>query len=679
MKQTHHVLTTLFLFILIIQLSQGQSLPDWEKPSIIGKDKESYHTTLTLPSKKQQSAQVISLNGMWKFKWSPKPQKRPGQFYSSKFDASNWDLIQVPGTWQLQGFGKPIYTNWTYPFKKDQPRVTGEPPRDYYSYENRNPIGSYITSFEVTPEMMDKCLFIHFAGVKSAMYLWVNGKKVGYSQNSMSPAEFNITDYIHQGKNKLAVEVYRWSDGSYLETQDMWRLSGIFRPVELWLRPKTHVQDYSLSANLSEDFKSASFEALLNIRNLSKKQAKQLEMEVMVSGEDASGKKIQKRITRDVPPLSPSKSGVVSLSENIYNPRLWSAEKPYLYDVKITLKHDNNVLEIFNQNLGIREIKIDGEVFRVNGKAVKLKGVNRHEHHPRTGRYVDAKTLKKDIILMKQANINMVRTSHYPNDPLFYEMCDTYGLYVMNDANQESHDYGIGNRELGDNPQWTNAHVDRAVSLVQRDKNHPSVIIWSLGNEGGSGRNLQAMADTIKALAPSGIIFCDSDDSVSEMRDLSYAHPDELKSIARATKERPLIMREYAHAMGNSIGNLQEYWDVIEADQSIAGGAIWDWVDQALAKKTEGPKLEYPKDPSDLKLKANEFWAYGGDYNDVPNDGPFCLNGIIGADRVPHPHYSEVQKVYESIDFQLKDKSRVQVINKYDFTSLNEFDHYYEW
>lgn len=512
----------LFLLFVGILQAMAQSPPDWENPAVVGINKEAYHSTLMLPSEKKDCKQVLLLNGYWNFKWSPEPGKRPGDFYGTEFDTADWELIQVPGTWQLQGFGKPIYSNWTYPFKKSQPQVTGEPPRNYYSYENRNPVGSYITSFEVTPEMMDKSLFIHFAGVKSAMYLWVNGKKVGYSQNFMSPAEFNTTNYIQQGENKLAVEVYRWSDGSYLET--------------------------------------------------------------------------------------------------------------------------------FNNHLGIREIEVDGNVFRINGRAVKLKGVNRHEHHPRTGRYVDAKTLKKDIILMKQANINMVRTSHYPNDPLFYELCDIYGLYVMNDANQESHDYGIGNRELGDNTLWTTAHVDRAVSLVQRDKNHPSVIIWSLGNEGGSGRNLKAMADTIKELDSSRIVFCDSDESVSEMRDLSYVHPDDLKSTAMEIKNHPLIMREYAHAMGNSIGNLQEYWDIIEADQSIVGGAIWDWVDQALAKKKDGTQLEYPETPSELKLKPDEFWAYGGDFDDTPNDGPFCLNGIIGADRVPHPHYFEVQKVYENID-----------------------------
>ena len=317
----------------------------------------------------------------------------------------------------------------------------------------------------------------------------------------------------------------------------------------------------------------------------------------------------------------------------------------------------------------------------MNGKAVKLKGVNRHEHHPRTGKYVDRQTVIKDIELMKQANINMVRTSHYPNDPLFYELCDEYGLYVMDETNQESHGYGIGNKVLGDNPDWKKAHVARAVSMLERDKNHASIIIWSLGNEGGRGQNFVAMFDTVRSLDPTRPVFSDSQRDLSDLYDESYLPPDRAKKQAQDITDKPFFMREYAHAMGNSEGNLQEYWDVIYADSSFAGAAIWDWVDQGIAKKIDGSPLRYDEHPANLKLKDDEFWAYGGDFGDQPNDGAFCINGLIGPDRVPHPHYYQVQKVYQYIDFTLESTNpvNVKVINRYDFTSTDKFDLVYEF
>lgn len=659
--------------------AHAQPVPDWENPSVIGINKEQYHTTLTLPSEKENHRQVVSLNGMWKFHWSKDPWFRPEEFYRADFDASAWDEIAVPGNWQMQGYGLPIYTNWTYPFKKDQPRVTGEPPRNYFSYENRNPVGSYLTTFEVTPEMKDKRLYLHFEGVKSAMYLWVNGQKVGYSQNSMAPAEFDITDYARPGENRLAVEVYRWSDGSYIEDQDMWRFSGIFRPVELWVRPQAHIRDYTLSAEPSDDFTSARFRGEFRLRNTSARRAKNLSVEVLLTGEDNAGNRIEKRLSASPGTLESAAETGIAVEALLDNPRLWSAEKPYLYEVKIVLKRKNEVLESFRYHVGVRRAEVIGEVFYVNGQPVKLKGVNRHEHHPRTGRYVDAATLEKDLRLMKQANINMIRTSHYPSAPLFYELCDRYGFYVMSDANNESHDYGIGNKELGDDPAWTAAHVDRAVSMVGRDKNHPSVVFWSLGNEAAGGMNARAMADTVRALDPGRLVFYDSDRSVSDLYDDSYLSPERFLQLAERITDRPVMMREYAHAMGNSVGNLQDYWDIFESRDDIAGAAIWEWLDHGIAKKIDGSPLRYPENPASPELQADEFWAYGGDFGDQPNYGAFVMDGLIRADRVPNPHYYEVQKVYQYIEFTRDEDSRISLKNKHWFTDPDEFDYSYEY
>ena len=614
----------IYIFLLTVCFTfqmRAQQVPDWENPRVVGINKEEYHSTLTLPSGKSSCEEIVSLNGRWKFYWSPDPQSRPSDFYKNNFDVSGWDNISVPGTWQLQGYGKPIYTNWTYPFKKDQPKVTGEPPKHFFSYENRNPVGSYVTTFDVSEDMKDKQLYLHFEGVKSAMYVWINGKKVGYSQNSMAPAEFDITGYVNEGQNRLAVEVYRWSDGSYLEDQDMWRFSGIYRPVELWVRPKIHIKDYSLTTDLADDFSSAGFKAKVWLRNLSDSKSGKLSLEVLLKGKNRNEERFVKRLITPVKNLPATSAGCYTLSSVVENPKLWSAEKPNLYDVEIRLYDGKKVVEEFQSHIGIWKCEIDGNVFKFNGQPVKLKGVNRHEHHPRTGRLVDRETMEKDLRLMKQANINMIRTAHYPNSPLFYELCDRYGFYVMDEANQESHDYGLGNKILGDNPEWTLAHVDRALALVQRDKNHPCVVFWSLGNEGGAGRNMQAMADTIQAIDASRIIFSDTDLSVSAFNDPSYYTPGKFKEYAREKRDKPIFMREYAHAMGNSVGNLQEYWDVIEVNDHVSGAAIWDWVDQGIAKKINPGYKKGVENSGSLLLKEGEFWAYGGDFGDFPNNG----------------------------------------------------------
>ena len=666
--------------VLVSLVVNAQEVRDWENPQVMGINKEDYHVTLTLPSRKSECSEIISLNGNWKFNWVGNPSERPEDFYREDFDASGWDEIAVPGNWQMQGYGIPIYTNWTYPFKKDYPYVMGEPPADYFSYGNRNPVGSYITSFEVTPQMRDKVLYLHFEGVKSAMYVWVNGHKVGYSENSMSPAEFEITDYVKQGSNKLAVEVYRWSDSSYIEDQDMWRFSGIFRPVELWVRPQINIRDYRVEAIPSEDFSTADMNADFVIRNQSAKKVKGLKMEVNVSHK---GRKAVTLAAEDVV-LEPQQEKIVSLAAVLDSPVLWSAEKPQLYDIEILLKQKGKVLERFHCHAGVRRVEVKGEVLYINGEKVKFKGVNRHEHHPRTGRYMDEATLRKDLELMKQANVNMIRTSHYPSMPLFYELCDVYGFYVMSDANNESHDYGIGNRTLGNDPLWKDAFVDRAVSLIKRDVNHPSILVWSLGNESAGGDNPKAMADTIRAMDPRRLVFYDSDRSVSDMYDDSYLTPDRMVMVADRVEDKPFVMREYAHAMGNSLGNLQEYWDIIEDRDDIAGAAVWEWNDHGIAKKIDGSPMRYGEDPSaDLGLHEDEFWAYGGDFGDAPNYGAFVMDGLIRADRVPNPHYYQLPYIYQNVEFSLScvedGKYVVALKNKHFFTELDEYDYVYEW
>ena len=409
----------IFAFLLLSALYAGvQEAPDWENPIVVGINKEPYHATLTLPSQKVDCKEIISLNGKWRFQWSADPGKRPADFYKNDFNTDTWDTITVPGAWQLQGYGKPIYSNVNYPFQKDAPRVTSEPPAEYYSYGHRNPTGSYVTTFEVTPDMKDKCLYLHFEGVKSAMYVWVNGERVGYSQNSMSPAEFDITEFVKNGANRLAVEVYRWSDGSYLEDQDMWRLSGILRPVELWVRPRTNIRDYRFSSDLSDDMRSATFGTEIWIRNQTDRKVKDLTVEINLVGKDNRGNKLDKKMVAPVGTIQAFSETSVTLSEMLREPQLWSAEKPHLYDIHIKLRRKNELLESFEYHWGIRKIEIAGDVFKVNGKAVKLKGVNRHDFHPRMGFFVDSRTMERDIRLIKQANINMIRTSHYPHLPL---------------------------------------------------------------------------------------------------------------------------------------------------------------------------------------------------------------------------------------------------------------------
>ena len=668
-----------FLLLSFVYASHGQEVNDWENPQVVGINKEPYHATLTLPSKRYSCGECESLDGMWKFRWYPRPEQRTIDFYTQEFDVSGWDEIAVPGEWQMQGYGIPIYTNWTLPFKKDQPFVMSEPPTDYYTYVNRNPVGQYITSFKVEGPMKEKSYYLHFAGVESAMYVWVNGHKVGYSENSMAPAEFNITPYVQEGDNKLAVEVYSYSDGSYLEDQDMWRLSGIFRSVDLWTRPDVHIADYTITATPNDDYSNALAKINFQIANLSKKSKKNIELKVVINGKDNRGKAISYDFTQNIKKIESGANASVEVVINLDNPSLWSSEKPNLYNVDITLSNKGEELEHFNNHLGVRKIEKKGEIIYYNGKPIKIKGVNRHEFHPRTGRTMDRATMELDLKMIKQANINLVRTSHYPDDPLFYELCDIYGLYVMDEANQESHEYGLRNRELGDNPDWTIPHLDRAESLVARDKNWPCVLIWSLGNEGGKGINSIAMAEKVRAMDSTRLVFSDTDREISDFYDDGYIHPDRVAALSKQITDKPFFMREYAYAGGNSLGNYKDYADVIDADPSNFGAVIWEWCDHGIAKKRGSNVLKYGANPFALTLEDDEYFAYGGDFGDAPHSSTTCLNGIVRADRVPHPQYYEVQKVNQYLNFELVSSSNIHVINSYHFTSADEFDYFYEF
>jgi len=633
----------------------AQDLPDWENPRMIGRNKEAAHCTLipyqdvesAFEAEPEASPFYISLNGKWRFCWSAKPADRPEAFFKPGYDVSGWDEIPVPSCWQMLGYGIPIYTNVTYPFPKNPPHI----PHD------NNPVGSYRRTFTVPSDWEGRELFLHFAGVKSAFYLWVNGKKVGYSQGSMTPAEFNITSFVNTGENVLAVEVYRWSDGSYLEDQDFWRLSGIYRDLFLFSTPKVHIRDFFVRCDLDDAYKNAVLKVSAKIRNYGETMSGEHTLRLFLI--EGIGERRKPFFTSGtVSRIASGEEKTVDLSIEVPDPRLWNAESPNLDTVILVLADEaGRVVETESCRFGFREVEIRDRRLLLNGKPIRLKGVNRHEHDPERGRAVTRESMITDIRLMKRLNINTVRTSHYPNNPLWYELCDRYGIYVIDEANVESHGMGYGKESLGHDADWETAHVDRTVSMVQRDKNHPSIIIWSLGNEAGPGRNFEATSASVRALDSTRPIHYERMNSVADMDSAMYVHVNWLDQRGRSDSSKPFIMCEYAHAMGNSIGNLKEYWEVIEAHPNLIGGCIWDWVDQGLYK--EAPNGE-------------KYFAYGGDYGDQPNSGNFCINGVVFPDRKLPPKAWEVKKVYQYVDVKPVDlaSGRVRIRNKRAFKSL---------
>ncbi len=656
------------LAVCLLCLQVSAEAPDWENPEMIGRNKEAAHATM-LPYQDADSAIRMdregsdfyqSLNGRWKFNWVARPDERPVDFFKADYDVSGWDEIPVPSNWQRQGYGIPIYTNVRYPFAAQPPLISAQAPEPYTINKLPNPVGSYRRTFTVPQAWTGRRIVLHFAGVKSAFYLWINGQKVGYSQGSMTPAEFDITKYLNgEGEQTLAVEVYRWSDGSYLEDQDMWRLSGIYRDVFLYATPKTYIQDFFLKSDLDEAYRDATLSAEIEIVN----GAEAMPVTVALYLLEDEAHRVMGEPLADIQ-FEVEAGGVAKprLVTKVDNPLKWSAEIPNLYKVALVLSDgDGKVLEAVACRFGFREVEIlDSQLF-INGKSVLLKGANRHEHHPLYGRAVTYGSMIRDITLMKQYNLNTVRTSHYPNDPLWYDLCDRYGLYVLDEANIESHGMGYGPESLGHRPEWEKAHVDRTVSMVERDKNHPSIVIWSLGNEAGPGRNFEATAAAIRALDRSRPIHYERMSSICDMDSVMYPSVDYVIAAGKRESPKPFFICEYAHAMGNAVGNLQEYWDAIEGYKRNIGACIWDWVDQGLLEKDE---------------QGREYFTYGGDYGDQPNDNNFCINGLISPDRTVQPELQEVRKVYQYIRFKGVDLPNgvIEISNQYFHQDLSGFE-----
>ena len=659
-------LPALILFLTISLIASAQQ-PDWENPRLFGINKEPARATYTpFPDegaarkhREQPSPLTKSLNGMWKFHWVKSPELRPQNFYEPGYDVSTWKEIRVPSNWEMEGYGAPIYTNITYPFQRNAPKVT-DPPDDHSwtAYAQRDPVGSYRRDFTVPAVWNGREVYLVFDGVNSAYYVWINGHKVGYSQDTRMMAEFNITKYLQPGTNTIAVEVYRWCDGSYLEDQDFWRMSGIIRNVTLVTRTSVHIRDFQVRTPFDAQYRDATFKLHTEISDLSTNSATaEIEAKLLDENGNAAFPAIRKRVQ-----IEPGKDASVDFAQLVKAPKQWSAEIPNLYELLLTLKDKNGrVLEVIPWRVGFRQSEIKGDQILFNGKKLMIKGVNRHEFDPDLGQVVTRERMVQDITLMKQNNINAVRTSHYPNVPEWYELADEYGLYILDEANVESHGYeSEAQQRISTGEDYTETIVDRLRRTIERDKNHPSIIGFSLGNEAGWGRNLLAERDWAKTHHPEFFIIYQPHDSVhGDALSPMYTKPQDIVSYYNDQGHgRPFFEIEYAHAMGNSTGNFQQYWDIFESQRWAHGGFIWDWVDQGIRRKGENGK---------------DFWAYGSDFGDKPNDDNFCTNGLVLPDRTPHPGLTEVKKSYQSIAIEALNPAagQLRIRNKYNFRDLS--------
>jgi len=632
-------------YLGMLASTMSTPVPDWENPKVFGIGKLPPRATSwpcasiaeAAECRRDASSFVQLLNGLWRFRWVGRPSDRPVGFEDPAFDDSDWGTIAVPSCWEMQGYGVPIYSNVRYPFPADPPRI----PHD------DNPVGSYRQRFEVPERLLfGRKLVLRFEGVYSAFYVWINGQRIGYSQDSKGPAEFDITKSTVPGTNLLAVEVYRWCDGSYLEDQDMWRFGGIFRDVMLVSMPADGIEDVELDADYDPDRSSGA----LSVRV---RASGPVQLEIPELGLDVP---LEEAITLDGLAVEP-----------------WSAESPRLYTLFLTAGSD-----VRSFRVGFRRIAWDGGVFRMNGRPVKLHGVNRHEHHPDTGRTITRDQMIADIRLMKQLNIDTVRCSHYMNHSEWYGLCDEFGLYVVDEANIESHGMGYAHgmgydldKTLGNNPEWLAAHLDRTERLVRCHRNHPSIVMWSLGNEAGPGSNFAATAAFVHHLDRTRPVHYERDNPVADVDSVMYPSVESLAEAGEARSEKPFFVCEYAHAMGNAIGNLVEYWEVFDRYPRLMGGCIWDFVDQGLRRYFDAPHPN-PAEP-DLSGKPWDrkwFYAYGGDYDDQPNDGPFCGNGVVLPDRQIPAKAWEVKHVYQPIRF-LWAKNELTVQNRFTFRDLD--------
>ena len=632
---------------------------DWENPQLIAINRFPAHSS-GLPYPDEVSALsrdprnnpwVISLDGVWKFHLALNPHALPDQFYHPAYDETCWAEIEVPGNWTMQGYDKPIYCNVQMPIPNTPPLV---PPED-------NPTGLFRREFDIPNDWAGRRVILHFGGVESAFYVWVNGQKVGFSKDSRLPAEFEITQFIRPGRNSLATEVIRWSDGSFLEDQDHWRMAGMYRSVFLYSLPQVYLADVFAKPALDPgDLKgSLTVVARLGGSNLDF-YGYRAEMQLF----DSHGLPVFDEKISGSFPLELYEPPQVVFHQPVASPAKWSHETPNLYTLVVVLRDPlGKAVQYYSHRIGFRRLEIKDRQLLINGKAVLIKGVNRHEHDQRRGKAVPLESMLADILLMKRYNINAVRTSHYPNDERWYDLCDQYGIYVWDEANIESH--SLYNRLCHD-PEWRAAFLERGARMVERDKNHPSVVVWSLGNESGYGPNHDALAGWIRGYDPSRIVHYegairdhwDNGHLASDLVCPMYPSIERIVDYARnPAYRRPLIMCEYAHAMGNSVGNLKEYWDVIRTYPALQGGFIWDWVDQGLLKKDEA---------------GVEYWAYGGDFGDTINDMNFCINGLVFPDRTIHPAMVEVKKLIQPVEVKAIDlpSGVIEITNRHDFVTL---------
>ena len=677
-----HVLKLLLIFSIVASsLFSQETKPDWESPEVFGINKLQPHAYF-IPFQNQESALSFDvttsdryqlLNGYWDFKFLNNPDDTPEGFYALEYDISSWDSIPVPSNWQLEGHGMPIYANISMPFESNPPSVPHE----------GNETGLYRYEFNVDASWSQDKTILAFDGVQSAFYLWVNGMKVGYSEGSMTTAEFDVTPYLKTGENTLALQVIRWSDGSYMENQDFWRLSGVYRDVYLYRKPKTNFNDFQVVTDLDANYTHATLSIDVHLDNAAASYEGNIQFLLL----DQAGQEVVNEATS-------YKQADVLVNFPVQNPKKWTAETPYLYTLVLNLIAEDGSMETVAKKIGFREVEIKNGQVLINGVAPLFKGVNRHEFDPYKGRVLDEASMVQDVKLMKQYNFNAVRTSHYPNQTRWYELCDEYGLYVMDEANLESHDLWFNyNLSPVKFPEWKNAIVARGVAMVERDKNFASVVMWSLGNEAGYGPNLVAMGEVIRSIDKSNRpIHYESKDigiglkefqeanvigkvkggmmlmenmggpANQEIGSTMYPMPDKAQENARSDTLRPYIICEYAHAQGNSTGHFKQFWDIFEKNPTMQGGFIWDWVDQGLVKKDEN---------------GNEFYAYGGDFGDEIGDTNFCINGLIFPNREPHPALEEVKKVQQFVKFDAVDlkTATFNIINKYfhqnlDFTQL---------
>lgn len=656
----------LFLLLAMGLNLSAQNKADWENPEIFAINKEVTRAT-SLPYPTEELALVDdytkspfyqSLDGMWKFYFSPKVSEVPNGFWNENYNISNWADMPVPGNWEFNGYGLPYYKNTGFGFVAKPPHIDRED----------SPVGAYRRDFTIPQNWDGRRVFIHFEAGTNAMYIWVNGQKVGYTQNSKSPAEFEITKYIREGKNTLACQVHKYSDGSYLEDQDMWRLGGINRSVYLYSTAQTRIQDFFAHPDLDSDYKNGLFALDVVLKNYDHNaQSRALEISLL----DKTGRKVLSKSQQASIPANGTfeiKLPAVKIS----SPLKWTAETPNLYTLLLTLKDEKGtIVESTSHKIGFRKIEInDGQLF-VNGKKIYIKGVNLHEFNTNTGNVVTREVMMRNLQLMKELNINAVRTSHYPQAPLWYKLCDEYGLYLVDEANLESHGLGYGKDNVSNFPEWRAQHMDRIIRLVERDKNHASVIFWSLGNEASNGKAFFDMYDWAKERDNSRPVQYEQAGQNSRNTDIICPMYPWWKGMERDAKKdlgKPYIMCEYAHAMGNSMGNFQEYWDLMRSSKNMQGGFIWEWYNHGYPTKDEQGRF---------------YWAYGGDlggYNHM-NDGNFCMDGIVSPDQKLIPHSHIVKKVYQNILFEAKDLKNgvITIINDFKFTDISNKNYIFKW